>query len=369
MTLSAWSSNTAYTLGTVVAPSGGTAAGLAFYCTTAGTSGATEPGWPTSIGTSLPDNTVVWQAVSAVESDLQLVNPSAIIELFELKLTALQHGVDATYRFHAGSSLNANGALVFGGNTFSRMPIQAEGFEYNGKQLPRPTLRVSNLMGTITRLLLSLPNGIEGAQVTRRRTQARYLDAVNFPGSVSPYTPDPLAEWPQEIFFIDRRSAENRNLIEFELAASFDLAGVRGPKRQCLNLCSWAYRGPECGYAPVASFTGTYSRSGTTVSIAQVGHGLTAGCQIYLNVFGGDVLSGYYKVVTAATNSLTVTTEASGTTSGTVTVTQWYSNLDTPVYTSSADACGKRVDSCKKRFGANAALPFGGFPGVGSFYA
>lgn len=29
------------------------------------------------------------------------------------------------------------------------------------------------------------------------------------------------------------------------------------------------------------------------------------------------------------------------------------------------DACGKRVSSCKLRFGANAELPFGGFPGVG----
>jgi lambda family phage minor tail protein L len=29
------------------------------------------------------------------------------------------------------------------------------------------------------------------------------------------------------------------------------------------------------------------------------------------------------------------------------------------------DVCGKRTSSCKKRFGATAELPFGGFPGVG----
>jgi phage-related protein len=29
------------------------------------------------------------------------------------------------------------------------------------------------------------------------------------------------------------------------------------------------------------------------------------------------------------------------------------------------DACGKRLVSCQKRFGANAELPFGGFPAAG----
>ena len=45
-------------------------------------------------------------------------------------------------------------------------------------------------------------------------------------------TPDPTAEFPQEIYKIDRKSAENREIVTFELAAVFDLAGVRAPKRQ-----------------------------------------------------------------------------------------------------------------------------------------
>ena len=32
-------------------------------------------------------------------------------------------------------------------------------------------------------------------------------------------TPDPTAEFPQEIYAIDRKSAENREIVEFELAA------------------------------------------------------------------------------------------------------------------------------------------------------
>ena len=46
-------------------------------------------------------------------------------------------------------------------------------------------------------------------------------------------TPDPTAEFPQEIYKIDRKSAENRTVVQFELAAVFDLAGIRAPKRQC----------------------------------------------------------------------------------------------------------------------------------------
>ena len=41
------------------------------------------------------------------------------------------------------------------------------------------------------------------------------------------------AEFPREIYSIDRKSTENREVVEFELAAPTDLAGVRIPKRQC----------------------------------------------------------------------------------------------------------------------------------------
>lgn len=193
--------------------------------------------------------------MSVPVSDLQSVAPSAIIELFELTLNIEQHGVAETYRFHAGTSLNASGELVWNGNSYMRLPVNMEGFEYNGSgQLPRPKLRVSNITGVITGLLLTLKSspsgGLEGAEVTRIRTLARYIDAVNFPGSVNPYgTPDPTAEFPREVFYVDRKSSENRDVIEFELAAAFDLMGVRAPKRQCLaDVCSWEYRSAECGY-------------------------------------------------------------------------------------------------------------------------
>ena len=44
-----------------------------------------------------------------VFSDIQKVNPSAIIELFTLTLDNALHGATTVYRFHAGTNLDANG--------------------------------------------------------------------------------------------------------------------------------------------------------------------------------------------------------------------------------------------------------------------
>lgn len=190
-------------------------------------------------------------------SDLQAIAPSAVIELFQLELNVAQHGVNETYYFHAGVSTDNNTDITWNGVDYLAFPIEATDFEYTGTgSLPRPKLVISNIFGTITGLILSLPNGLEGAKVTRIRTLARYIDGVNFPGGTNPFgTPDPTAEFPREIYYIDRKAGENRDAIEFELAAAFDLVGVRAPKRQCIsNMCQWIYRGSECGYTGNAYF-------------------------------------------------------------------------------------------------------------------
>lgn len=190
-------------------------------------------------------------------SDLQAIAPSAVIELFQLELNTAQHGVNETYYFHAGANADNNADIIWNGQAYLAFPIEATEFEYTGTgSLPRPKLLISNIFGTITGLILSLPNGLEGAKVTRIRTLARYIDGVNFPGDTNPFgTPDPTAEFPREIYYVDRKAGENRDVIQFELAAAFDLVGVRAPKRQCIsNMCQWIYRGSECGYTGNAYF-------------------------------------------------------------------------------------------------------------------
>ena len=178
---------------------------------------------------------------SAVFSNLQSINPSAIIELFTLQLSTSLHGSNDIFRFHAGSSLNANGEIVWKGDSYLRFPIQVTGFAFQKGQLPRPKMTVSNAgiipgSGIISAILLSVNetttgNDLTGAVVTRIRTLAKFIDAVNFADNTNA-TADPNAEFPQEIYSIDRKASENREVVEFELAAPTDLAGVRIPGRQ-----------------------------------------------------------------------------------------------------------------------------------------
>tara|TARA_B100000927_G_scaffold239984_1_gene201203 strand:+ start:1143 stop:1721 length:579 start_codon:yes stop_codon:yes gene_type:complete len=174
-----------------------------------------------------------------VFSEIQKINPSAIIELFVLQLDTALHGANTIYRFHAGTNLNANGEIVFAGNSYLRFPIQATGFADQRGQLPRPKVTISNATGLISSILVSVNqvtagNDLTGATFTRIRTMARFLDAVNFTGNTNPFgTPDPTAEFRRKIYIVDRKSTENREIVEFELAAATDMAGVRAPKRQC----------------------------------------------------------------------------------------------------------------------------------------
>ena len=174
-----------------------------------------------------------------VFSEVQKINPSAIIELFTLQLDNSLHGANTIYRFHSGSNLNANGEIVWAGNSYQRFPIEATGFAYQRGQIPRPKLTISNALGTISAILLlvnqtTAGNDLTGATFTRIRTMARFLYAANFSGGSNPLgTPDPTAEFKRQVYTVDRKATENREVVEFELAGAIDMAGVRAPKRQC----------------------------------------------------------------------------------------------------------------------------------------
>ena len=100
-----WQSGTAHSVGDVVQAFTDPGTGFFFRCTVAGTTGSSEPFWPSFIGNEAVDGTVTWKAVSIISGDFQAPDPSAIIELFELQLFANIHGVNDIYRFHAGTNL------------------------------------------------------------------------------------------------------------------------------------------------------------------------------------------------------------------------------------------------------------------------
>ena len=247
MAYTAWASATSYAVGAIVRASTVQDFGLVFKCTTAGTSGATQPAWPTLIDGTVVDGSVTWTAISAVYEDLSVLAPNAIIELFQLHLDSTLHGSSTIYYFHNGVNAAVTGNITWNGQAYVRLPIEATGFDYSSTgTLPRPSLTVSNIGSSITALLLQVNmitagNDLGGAKVVRIRTLKKYLD-----GEAGA---DPHAKFPDEIWYVDRKANENRAAVEFELASKFDLVGVMLPRRQIIaNVCQWAYRGGECGY-------------------------------------------------------------------------------------------------------------------------
>ena len=56
-------------------------------------------------------------STAPIITDLQKINPSAIIELFTITTDAELHGSAQTYRFHAGTNALSNGDIIWAGNT------------------------------------------------------------------------------------------------------------------------------------------------------------------------------------------------------------------------------------------------------------
>lgn len=171
-------------------------------------------------------------------SVLQSTSPGSVIELFSIQLNTALHGANTLYRFHNGANLNANGEVVWAGNSYLRFPIECSGFEFGSTgTLPRPKISISNIFGTMTAIMqdvneTTVGNDLNGATFTRIRTLARYLDAANFTGGTNPFgTPDPTAEFPQEIYFLDRKVTETRDIVTWEAQSALDLVNVKLPQR------------------------------------------------------------------------------------------------------------------------------------------
>lgn len=219
-----------------------------------------------------------------------LLAQSAPVELWELDLVPLG---GANFRF-AGQVNELKQAILWQGNSYNPLPIQAEGFDRRSTgAFPRPRVTVSNVLGTLGELIREFDH-LRGARLLRRRTMALYLDAENFAAGND--DADPLMEFAPELWMVDSCLARNRLTVQWELRNPLDFEGVMLPARTVQpNYCPWHYRGSDCGYT------------------------------------GGPVA----KVD------------------------------DSPTTLLLEDRCSKRLSGCKLRFGGNAALPFGGFPGVG----
>jgi lambda family phage minor tail protein L len=246
--------------------------------------------------------------------ELQKLEPSAVIDLFEIRLTKAVNNVDETLRYHAGTN-ELTAPIEFNGNTYVAAPVEVSGFESSAKgTIARPTLKVANANGAISSLIVQQNYNPLKAEVVRIRTFKKFLDAANFSGGNATADPDAKTE---EIWYIDRVSSENLQFVEFELTAKLDMANLELPRRKVTEFCPWKYRGNRCTY------DGNRYYRVDDVEISK------------------EEMEGL-----AAINGLT---------------------FDEAV--NKFDNCGKRVSSCRLRFpdnegDNNIALPFGGFLGA-----
>lgn len=230
-------------------------------------------------------------------AEIQALETSALVHLYTVDLSVIAPDLPEEEQFlRFCPMVNELGtAVVWQGNTYQPYPCESEGFSVTSQgSPPRPLFRALNLSGILTDLCQAYQDLVQ-AKVTRHRTFARYLDAVNFADGNPDADPD--SHYPIDVFRIERKTAENEVFIEWELRWPWDLQGVILPGRPIIqNVCTWDYKSPECSWVP------------------EVGS---------------------------------------------------YFDINDEACAEADDECSHKLNGCKKRFGAKATIPYGGWPGAG----
>ncbi|WP_313079481.1 phage minor tail protein L [Atlantibacter sp.] len=204
-----------------------------------------------------------------INSDYQKLEPGDTVRLFSVDGTAF--GVGDVMRFHSHSIPHTEAEILAAGSDESKLPAksiwwqgeeykawpcQIEGLEKStGGESAQPKLSVANLDGSLTALCLAYDDLLQ-AKVTIHDTLAQYLDARNFPGG------NPTADATQEklqVWYIDAKTSETNEVVEFALSSPMDLQGLMIPTRQLHSLCAWCIRnkyrtGDGCDYAGTRYF-------------------------------------------------------------------------------------------------------------------
>lgn len=282
---------------------------------------------------------------AALNQEIHSLTPSSVVDLFVLEIPG-----EAPIRFHPGSN-KLRQAVIWRGDgsldpnsvdnlaaTYTFFPIEFSGYEVSSEgMMPQPTMRVANLNGSISALILRYGD-LVGSKLTRKRTLYKFLDPINFPSQVNP-DHDPNAEYPSEIFFVEQKTLENDLIAEFKLSSSLDVAGVKLPYRQILaNLCMWEYRKSECAVA-----------GGRVQGIIKLNPADAIWNSVTAYIIDDIVTYGglWWRCTTANTNQRPDLFPGS-----------W-----------KIDVCEKTLDECKLRqsVDAQSSLTYGGFPGASRF--
>ncbi|MFN3261632.1 MAG: phage minor tail protein L [Pikeienuella sp.] len=230
----------------------------------------------------------------------------AVVELFTLDASPVGGGV---HRFAPAPVDGPSGpaAPVFDGLAYTPIPFDSTGWEWSADgPLPAPelTFRMAREDGAVS-----------GAATTLLSLVALYDDLVGCPVTrtltLRRFLDDGeeangAAHFGVERYVIDQKTGQGADFISFRLATGIDHAGLQLPRRQAINRCQHRYRVPD-------------------------------------GLGGFDYAKATCPYVGAAL----------------------FDALGASTADPAEDRCGLILAHCKLRFGANAVLPFNGFPGVG----
>jgi lambda family phage minor tail protein L len=261
--------------------------------------------------------------------------------------------------------------IYWQGNQYTAMPIQAEGFDISTQgTLPTPKLSFSvndeglPIITTIRQRMQQLGD-LSGAKVTRRRVFAKYLDANNFPNERPPegFSPNRTVELPPDIFYIDRKSIENKFIVEFELATLLEVEGIKLPSRMCIEgKCVWQFRGEGCLYERPENKTFLH---GDGVLPSSANNLYTVNNEKIEDIVGVKPLyKGEWKLGSLYFKGDWVYVEKQGLKYHFVCKTDNPLTGPPNLLYWAASQCSKTILGCELHYGKNVSLPFGGFAGV-----
>ena len=351
-----------------------------------------------------------------INKQLISITPDSIIELFEIDFSSIQSdfqifedelginiSAEAVYRFT--SMINGNNPIIWNGNSYQPLPVKMEGFEHKSQGgLPRPKFSIANPQGLFSRIIYSNQDFLN-CKVTRKRTFARFLDEENFQNrnlnqdfENSFGKSDPRASFADDIYFINKKTLENKDRIEFELVSSLELQNAWVPARTVMsNYCNWTYRCDiGCGYKglPIETIEGKKLTKGfSSYQQEDGGYGYVDPNRNLSNVpqwkkqgmtgFFGYLVGQVVQIIPGNSNN-----PYSRTPQVFVCIKDHSKPIDHHPYFDREhwlkDECNKTLEACKKRFssefpeftpynaieGSNEndqGLKFGGFPGTESY--
>lgn len=298
------------------------------------------------------------------------------------------HNLDINLENISSNLSNASlfGQIIWKGKRYIPFPVSIEGFEMISRgTLPKPKLTFSNQIDnneysnffSIIKGMMRSVGDIIGVSLTRRRTFLKYLDEVNFKNKKDGTSqggiinndefeidPDPYAELPSDFFYIDRKTRENKNIVEYELSSILDLENIKLPLRTMYSdACTFDYRGEGCTYSETSNVYGNRLNNGAPIATNKdesisslIGVSLSVGSPAEWSLQNPPLSYNKGQYVFVIRNGIKY-----------YFVSKIDNNVASPFDANYwiADVCSKRLKGCRKRFDgtiSNKGLPFGGFP-------